>query len=79
MLRQLGVAVSATYPRLESNLTRFVLAVLRIKDQPAGNEELQYLSALFMLGSQIPWDQLGNMGTSGKVTGIGSGNRRESL
>jgi len=70
MLRQLGVAVSATYPRLETNLTRFVLAVMRVKDQPAGNEELQYFSALFMLGSQIPWDQLG--GSSAKrPTGIG--------
>lgn len=59
MLRQLGVAVSATYPRLEMNLTRFVLATMRVKDQPGGREELQYFSALFMLGSQIPWDQLG--------------------
>lgn len=59
MLRQLGVAVSATYPRLELNLTRFVLAIMQVKDQPAGNEELQYFGALFMLGNQIPWDQLG--------------------
>lgn len=74
MLRQLKVAVSATYPRLEQNLTRFVLAIMQVKDQPAGNEELQYFSALFMLGSQIPWDQLGS-GSShgGKVSGIGSG------
>ena len=70
MLRQLGVAVSATYPRLETNLTRFVLAVMRVKDQPAGNEELQYFSALFMLGSQIPWDQLGDRSAK-RPTGIG--------
>lgn len=74
MLRQLKVAVSATYPRLEQNLTRFVLAIMQVKDQPAGNEELQYFSALFMLGSQIPWDQLGSgSGRGGKVSGIGSG------
>lgn len=71
MLRKLGAAVSATYPRLETNLTRFVLAVLRVKDVPAGNEELQYFGALFMLGSQIPWDQLGGEGSSVKPTGIG--------
>lgn len=59
MLKMLKVAVSATYPRLEMNLTRFVLAVMRAKDQAAGNEELQYFGALFMLGSQIPWGQLG--------------------
>jgi len=75
MLRQLGVAVSATYPRLETNLTRFVLAVLRIKDVAAGNEELQYFGALFMLGSQIPWDQLGDIGRSSKPTGIGARRR----
>ena len=59
MLKQLGVAVSATYPRLETNLTRFVLATLQAKDQPAGNEEYQYFGSLYMLGQQIPWDQLG--------------------
>ncbi len=76
MLRQLGVAVSATYPRLEINLTRFVLSIMRVKDQPAGTEELQYFSALFMLGSQIPWEQLseGRSGASPRPTGVG-GNR----
>jgi len=67
----LGVAVSATYPRLETNLTRFVLAVMQAKDQPAGNEELQYFGALFMLGSQIPWDQLGGNKSGDRLTGIG--------
>ncbi|MFH1030533.1 MAG: hypothetical protein V1770_04710 [bacterium] len=73
MLRQLGVAVSATYPRLETNLTRFVLAIMQVKDLPAGNEELQYFGTLFMLGSQIPWDQLtgGNPARDGKIAGIG--------
>ncbi|MEK9182305.1 MAG: hypothetical protein AAB781_01800 [Patescibacteria group bacterium] len=83
MLKQLGVAVSATYPRLETNLTRFVLAVMRAKDQPSGNEELQYFGALFMLGSQIPWDQLGGSAsprrTTAGVSGIGSGRRSNEL
>jgi hypothetical protein len=58
MLKQLGAAVSSKYPRLETNLTQFVLGVLRLKDQPAGNDEIQYLQSLYMLGSQIEWDQL---------------------
>lgn len=70
MLRQLGVAVSATYPRMETNLTRFVLAIMQVKDQPAGAEELQYFGTLFMLGSQIPWDQLSASG-GGELSGIG--------
>lgn len=78
MLRQLGVAVSATYPRLEQNLTRFVLAIMQVKDQPAGNEELQYFGTLFMLGSQIPWDQLSEIASDEKLTGIGGGKRTPS-
>jgi hypothetical protein len=61
MLRMLGVEVSATYPRMETNLTKFVLSVMAIKNLAAGNEELQFFGSLYMLGSQIPWDQL-NMG-----------------
>jgi len=73
MLKQLGVAVNATYPRLETNITKFVLSILEAKDQPAGNEELQYFGAMFMLGSQITWDQLGGgLGGRGrKVSAIG--------
>ena len=72
MLKQLGIAVSSNYPRLETNITRFVLGIMQAKNQPAGNEELQYFGALYMLGSQIPWDQLGIGGRT--VSGIG-GNR----
>jgi hypothetical protein len=57
MLRMLGADVPATYPRLETNLTRFVLGILKIKDIAAGEEELQYFGSLYMLGSQIPWDK----------------------
>jgi hypothetical protein len=71
MLKMLKVAVSATYPRLETNLTRFVLAVMRAKDQAAGNEELQYFGALFMLGAQIPWAGLGGEASLQARAGIG--------
>lgn len=76
MLRQMGVEVSATYPRLETNLTRYALGVMKIKDVPAGNEELQYFGSLYMLGSQIPWDQLG-MGKRSRTSQEGA--RRSPL
>ena len=70
LLKKLGVAVNSTSPRLETNLTRFVLACMQAKDQPAGNEEMQYFGTLYMLGNQIPWSELG--GRSAGATGIGN-------
>lgn len=70
MLKTLGVAVPATYPRLEVNLTRFVIAVMEVKNQPAGNEELAYFGSLFMLGNQIDWSQLGG-GRGSKYSSLG--------
>lgn len=85
MLKQLKVAVPPTYPRLETNLTRFVLAIMQVSNQAAGNEELQYFGTLFMLGSQIPWPEVerGNFDLhkelgSVALTGIG-GRRRRAL
>jgi hypothetical protein len=62
MLRQLGAAVSPTYPRLETNLTKFVLATIQAKDQPSGEEELRYFGSLYMLGGQIDWNCIGVVG-----------------
>ena len=59
MLRQLGVAVSSNYARMETNLTKFVMGILGVKDVAAGNEETAYFGSLYMLGTQIPWDQIG--------------------
>ncbi len=59
MLKQLGVSVPATYPRLETNLTRFVISVVDAKNQAAGVEEQTYFGALYLLGTQIDWTQLG--------------------
>lgn len=82
MLKQLGVAVPPTYPRLEQNLTQFVLAVMQAADQ-TGAEEVQYYGTLYVLGSQITWDLVGGNGANSRrttmgVTGIG-GNRRDNL
>lgn len=59
MLKQLGLVVSANYPRLETNLTRYALGVMKVVDIAAGVEEQQYFTALFMLGQNINWSELG--------------------
>lgn len=56
LLKKLKVGVPATYPRMEQNLTRYVLGIMQADKIAAGNDELQYFGTLFMLGSQIPWD-----------------------
>jgi hypothetical protein len=58
LLKKLKVSVPAIYPRLETNLTRFILGIMQTDRVPAGNDELQYFGTLFMLGNQIPWEDL---------------------
>lgn len=58
MLKQLNIAVNATYPRLETNITKFVVACIQAKNLPAGDEETRYFSALFRVGTEIQWSQL---------------------
>lgn len=58
LLKKLHVAVPATYARLELNVVKYVLGLLHLEDQTSGNEERDYLSALFALGSQIDWSKL---------------------
>lgn len=70
MLKKLGVTVPATYPRLEQNLTQFVLGIMQASEHPAGEAELRYFGALFMLGSQIDWLQLEGRGSVGRA-GLG--------
>ena len=72
MLKKLGVAVPATYPRLETNLTKYVLAVMNLEDQAAGQEELSYLGALFMLGNQIDLGQLTGRSNAATLRNIGA-------
>jgi hypothetical protein len=76
MLKKLGVSVPATYPRLEQNLTKFILGIIKTGDQPAGDEELRYFGALYMLGSQIDWNLLGDMPDGSRKAGLGQGRQR---
>jgi len=57
MLKMLGVAIAPDYARLEENLVRYLLAVLKYPSVTP-DAELGFLTALTMLGGQIPWDKL---------------------
>jgi hypothetical protein len=64
LLKKLGIAVGSDYILMEQSLSRFALAILKLKDLPLGTqEELLYLTSMFQLGSSIPWDRLN--GTAG--------------
>lgn len=58
MLRKLGASVSSDYPRLEKNLKQFALGIIEFQNVTSGQAELQYIVALYQLGSMIPWDKL---------------------
>jgi len=75
MLKQLGVAVTSDYPRLEQSVKQYVLAIIELSNVTVGQTEIDYLTALWQLGSAITWDKLGldSPGrTGGRVTGIGA-------
>ncbi|MFV0485482.1 MAG: hypothetical protein ACK5MU_04650 [Candidatus Saccharimonadales bacterium] len=59
MLKKLRVGVSSNYARLETNLVKYVLSFMNIDSISAGDEEVRYFSALWTLGNQIDWNQLG--------------------
>ncbi|MBI3889202.1 hypothetical protein HY312_01310 [Candidatus Saccharibacteria bacterium] len=79
MLKKLNVAVPASYPRLETNLTKYVLAVAGLEDQASGQEEYGYLNALRLLGDQIDWSQLGGGLVGGGISTLGRTSRRSEL
>jgi len=64
MLKQLGLAVDADFVRLEQNLVRYVMAIMDLA-KVTEDQATAYLSAMAMLGTQIPWGKLGD--TSGNA------------
>ncbi len=72
MLKKLGIGITADYVRMEQNLVRFVLAAIKFSDESPENE-ISYLSALWQLGRQIPWEKLVG-GAVGGVKNIGGRN-----
>ncbi len=65
MLKRLGLAVSAQGARLERDLTRYVLAALRLP-KVADDQLPAYIVAVEQLGDQIPWDALSPTSRGGR-------------
>ena len=77
MLKKLGVQVDSDYVRLEQNLVRFANSVLGLNKVPADNQ-IGFLTALYMLGQQIPFDTLATKpGKSASVGGSSNADDNE--
>ena len=68
MLKKIGANVSSNYVRLEQNLVKYVLAFAK-HDTVTSDVEVNYFVALWQLGAQINWQELGVGSVSG-VTGL---------
>lgn len=75
MLKALGIEVGSEFVRLERNVTQFALAIMELPKVGSGSEELAYFSAMWQLGSQIPWDKLGSSASSPTRPGQGTSPR----
>lgn len=72
MLKKIGANVSSNYIRLEQNLVKYVLGFAK-HDTVTSDVEANYFVALWQLGVQINWTELGGHDTAG-MTGL-TGNR----
>ena len=68
MLKKIGAAVSNNYIRLEQNLVKYVLGFAK-HDTVTSDVEVNYFVALWQLGTQINWNELGVSSATG-VTGL---------
>ena len=68
MLKKIGAAVSSNYIRLEQNLVKYVLGFAK-HDTVTCDVEVNYFVALWQLGTQINWNELGVSSATG-VTGL---------
>ncbi len=68
MLKKIGASVSSNYIRLEQNLVKYVLAFVK-HDTVTPDEEAAYFIALWQLGTQINWNELG-VGDAAGMTGL---------
>lgn len=67
MLKKIGANVSSNYVRLEQNLVKYVLGFAK-HNTITSDVEVDYFVALWQLGSQINWSELG--GASAGTTGL---------
>ncbi len=68
MLKKIGASVSSNYIRLEQNLVKYVLAFAK-HDTVTSDVEVNYFVALWQLGTQINWKELGNATEMTGLTG----------
>lgn len=68
MLKKIGASVSSNYIRLEQNLVKYVLAFVK-HDTVTSDVEVNYFVALWQLGTQINWAELGGGDATG-MTGL---------
>lgn len=68
MLKKIGANVSSNYVRLEQNLVKYVLAFAK-HDTVTSDAEVNYFVALWQLGTQINWAELGSSDSNG-LTGL---------
>lgn len=70
MLKKIGTNVSSNYVRLEQNLVKYVLAFTR-HNTITSDVEADYFIALWQLGAQINWAELGGVNpTTAAVMGM---------
>lgn len=58
MIKKLGVNVSSEYVRLEQNIVRYALAIVDLPKKSPGQAQLNYLLAMWQLGTLINWEKL---------------------
>ena len=68
MLKKIGASVSSNYIRMEQNLVQYVLAFVK-HNTVTSDVEVNYFVALWQLGTQINWAELGGGDATG-MTGL---------
>lgn len=68
MLKKIGASISSNYVRLEQNLVKYVLAFVE-HDAVTSDVEANYFVALWQLGAQINWAELGG-NVNNNLTGL---------
>ncbi len=71
MLKKIGANVSSNYIRLEQNLVKYVLGFAK-HDTVTSDVEVNYFVALWQLGVQINWTELGGNDAAGMTSLTGN-------
>ena len=69
MLKKIGASVSSNYVRLEQNLVKYVLGFTK-HNAVTSDVEVNYFVALWQLGTQINWGELGGSVVDDGVSGL---------